>query len=238
MRADSRTRCSSTHGELSTATSVVQMSSLIPIRRHPPTLREHPSPWSPAPARASAKRPRKPLPDLAFTSSAWPAARTGSRRSPTRSAARQLWRTSLTARRSTRSRPRWTASTCWSTTPAAPRAWQPVADADLDDWRWMWETNVLGTLRVTRALLPKLIDSGDGLIVTVTSIAAFEIYDGGVGLHRRPSTRRRRCTRRCAASCSENRCGSPRLRREWSRPSSRSSDSAATRTAPTRSTGG
>ncbi|HEV7420045.1 MAG TPA: SDR family oxidoreductase [Mycobacterium sp.] len=58
---------------------------------------------------------------------------------------------------------------------------EPVADADLEHWRWMWETNVLGTLRVTRALLPKLIDSGDGLIVTITSIAAFEIYDGGAG---------------------------------------------------------
>ncbi len=58
-----------------------------------------------------------------------------------------------------------------------------MADADLEHWRWMWETNVLGTLRVTRALLPKLIDSGDGLIVTITSIAAFEIYDGGVRLH-------------------------------------------------------
>src|SRR5947209_10909357 len=58
---------------------------------------------------------------------------------------------------------------------------EPVADADLEHWRWMWETNVLGTLRVTRALLPKLIDSGDGLIVTVTSIAAMEVYDGGSG---------------------------------------------------------
>ena len=57
----------------------------------------------------------------------------------------------------------------------------PVADADLDHWRWMWETNVLGTLRVTRALLPKLVASGDGLIVTITSIAAFETYDGGSG---------------------------------------------------------
>lgn len=57
----------------------------------------------------------------------------------------------------------------------------PVAEADLDDWRWMWETNVIGTLRVTRALLPKLIDSGDGLIVTVTSTAALETYDGGAG---------------------------------------------------------
>jgi NADP-dependent 3-hydroxy acid dehydrogenase YdfG len=58
---------------------------------------------------------------------------------------------------------------------------EPIAEADLDHWRWMWETNVLGTLRVTRALLPKLIASGDGLIVTITSIAAFEIYDGGSG---------------------------------------------------------
>lgn len=58
---------------------------------------------------------------------------------------------------------------------------EPLATADLDDWRWMWETNVLGTLRVTRALLPKLIDSGDGLVVTITSIAAFETYDGGSG---------------------------------------------------------
>jgi NADP-dependent 3-hydroxy acid dehydrogenase YdfG len=56
-----------------------------------------------------------------------------------------------------------------------------VADADLEHWRWMWETNVLGTLRMTRALLPKLIESGDGLIITVTSIAALEIYDGGAG---------------------------------------------------------
>jgi NADP-dependent 3-hydroxy acid dehydrogenase YdfG len=61
------------------------------------------------------------------------------------------------------------------------RGLAPVADADLEHWRWMWETNVLGTLRVTRALLPKLVDSGDGLIVTVTSVAAFEIYDNGAG---------------------------------------------------------
>lgn len=56
-----------------------------------------------------------------------------------------------------------------------------MTDADVEDWRWMWETNVLGTLRVTRALLEKLIASGDGLIVTVTSIAALEVYDGGAG---------------------------------------------------------
>lgn len=61
------------------------------------------------------------------------------------------------------------------------RGLEPVADADVDHWRWMWESNVMGTLHVTKALLPKLIDSGDGLIVTVTSIAAVEIYDNGSG---------------------------------------------------------
>jgi NADP-dependent 3-hydroxy acid dehydrogenase YdfG len=61
------------------------------------------------------------------------------------------------------------------------RGLEPVADADIEHWRWMWETNVIGTLRVTRALLPMLVDSGDGLIVTVTSVAAMETYDGGAG---------------------------------------------------------
>jgi NADP-dependent 3-hydroxy acid dehydrogenase YdfG len=45
----------------------------------------------------------------------------------------------------------------------------------------MFETNVMGTLRVTKALLPALLASGDGHIVTVTSIAAFEAYDNGAG---------------------------------------------------------
>jgi NADP-dependent 3-hydroxy acid dehydrogenase YdfG len=45
----------------------------------------------------------------------------------------------------------------------------------------MWETNVLGTLRVTRALLPLLIASGNGHVVTVTSTAAYEAYDNGSG---------------------------------------------------------
>jgi NADP-dependent 3-hydroxy acid dehydrogenase YdfG len=54
-------------------------------------------------------------------------------------------------------------------------------EAQENHWRWMWEANVLGTLRVTRALLPKLISSGDGVLVTVTSIAALETYDNGSG---------------------------------------------------------
>ena len=57
----------------------------------------------------------------------------------------------------------------------------PLSEADEEKWRRMYEANVLGTMRMTRALLPKLIDSGDGLIVTVTSIAAIEPYRGGAG---------------------------------------------------------
>jgi NADP-dependent 3-hydroxy acid dehydrogenase YdfG len=58
---------------------------------------------------------------------------------------------------------------------------EPVANANEDDWRWMFETNVIGTLRVTKALLPALLASGDGHIVTITSIAALEAYDNGAG---------------------------------------------------------
>jgi NADP-dependent 3-hydroxy acid dehydrogenase YdfG len=61
------------------------------------------------------------------------------------------------------------------------KGFEPVLAADEDQWRWMWEANVLGTLRMTRAFLPKLIDSGDGVLVTVTSIAALETYDNGSG---------------------------------------------------------
>ncbi|MBM7770511.1 NADP-dependent 3-hydroxy acid dehydrogenase YdfG [Actinokineospora baliensis] len=56
-----------------------------------------------------------------------------------------------------------------------------VDAADEERWRWMFEANVLGTLRTTKALLPKLLASGNGHVVTVTSIAAIEIYDGGAG---------------------------------------------------------
>ncbi len=61
------------------------------------------------------------------------------------------------------------------------RGLDPVLKADEDQWRWMWEANVLGTLRMTRALLPKLIESGNGHVVTVTSVAAQELYDNGAG---------------------------------------------------------
>lgn len=58
---------------------------------------------------------------------------------------------------------------------------EPIGEADEEKWRWMYEANVLGAMRMTRALLPKLIESGNGHIVSVTSIAAFEPYRGGAG---------------------------------------------------------
>lgn len=48
-------------------------------------------------------------------------------------------------------------------------------------WETMFRTNVLGVLYTVRALLPKLEQSGDGLIVIVGSIAGFETYRGGAG---------------------------------------------------------
>ncbi|MGW8376535.1 SDR family NAD(P)-dependent oxidoreductase [Streptomyces sp. ODS28] len=57
----------------------------------------------------------------------------------------------------------------------------PVAEADEDDWLAMYESNVLGTLRMTKALLPKLIASGDGQVITIGSIAGQEPYPGGAG---------------------------------------------------------
>jgi NADP-dependent 3-hydroxy acid dehydrogenase YdfG len=57
----------------------------------------------------------------------------------------------------------------------------PLAEADEERWRWMYAANVLGTMRMTRALLPQLISSGAGHVVAVTSIAAFEVYRGGAG---------------------------------------------------------
>jgi NADP-dependent 3-hydroxy acid dehydrogenase YdfG len=58
---------------------------------------------------------------------------------------------------------------------------EPVEQADEADWLWMYEVNVLGTLRLVQGLLPKLRESGDGMIVTVTSIAALGPYDKGAG---------------------------------------------------------
>lgn len=56
-----------------------------------------------------------------------------------------------------------------------------IEDARDERWRIMWEVNVLGVLRMTRALLPALEASGDGHVINIGSIAGFETYAGGAG---------------------------------------------------------
>lgn len=62
---------------------------------------------------------------------------------------------------------------------------ESVEEAILDDWRAMFETNVLGTQRMIAALLPALragsLERGSGDIVAVTSIAGHTVYPGGGG---------------------------------------------------------
>jgi NADP-dependent 3-hydroxy acid dehydrogenase YdfG len=57
----------------------------------------------------------------------------------------------------------------------------PIADADEAQWQTMYDTNVLGVLRMTQGLLPALEASGDGQVVTIGSIAGYDPYPGGAG---------------------------------------------------------
>jgi len=61
------------------------------------------------------------------------------------------------------------------------RGLEKVADTVDEHWRWMFEVNVLGVARMTRALLPALRASGDGHVITIGSIAGYEAYPGGAG---------------------------------------------------------
>jgi NADP-dependent 3-hydroxy acid dehydrogenase YdfG len=58
---------------------------------------------------------------------------------------------------------------------------EAVAEADEENWRLMYETNVMGVMRVTKALLPALERSGEGFVVVVGSVAGIEVYPGGGG---------------------------------------------------------
>jgi NADP-dependent 3-hydroxy acid dehydrogenase YdfG len=57
----------------------------------------------------------------------------------------------------------------------------PIERASAADWLWMYEVNVLGVLRTTRALLPALEASGAGHVVLMGSTAGRIVYEGGGG---------------------------------------------------------
>ena len=54
-----------------------------------------------------------------------------------------------------------------------------LQDGDPAEWRTVVETNVLGVLNVTRALLPQMIARGRGELVLLGSVAGRQVYPGG-----------------------------------------------------------
>ncbi|WEV65820.1 MULTISPECIES: SDR family oxidoreductase [unclassified Bifidobacterium] len=58
----------------------------------------------------------------------------------------------------------------------------PIEECSVEDWRKMYDVNVLGTLRITQKLLPALKAApGGGTVVVVSSTAGIEPYEGGGG---------------------------------------------------------
>ena len=58
---------------------------------------------------------------------------------------------------------------------------ETIADAIDEKWETMYDSNVLGTMRMVRGLLPKLEASGAGHIIVIGSVAGIEVYPGGGG---------------------------------------------------------
>ncbi len=57
---------------------------------------------------------------------------------------------------------------------------EPAIEADFEAWETMIQSNLMGTGRVAKALMPALI-AGEGVAVFVTSVAADAGYEGGAG---------------------------------------------------------
>lgn len=61
------------------------------------------------------------------------------------------------------------------------RGLDAVLDGDVEDWRWMYEANVIGTLQVTQALFPELQRTAAPQVINIVSIAGRNAYRGGAG---------------------------------------------------------
>ncbi|OFN77157.1 MULTISPECIES: SDR family oxidoreductase [unclassified Corynebacterium] len=55
---------------------------------------------------------------------------------------------------------------------------EPLVETTIEDWQWMYDVNVLGTVRMIQALMPKL---QGGLIINMGSVAGWNVYEGGSG---------------------------------------------------------
>lgn len=107
---------------------------------------------------------------------------------------------------------------------------ETVADAEDEKWQTMYASNVLGTMRMVRALLPKLEASGQGHIVNIGSIAGFEVYPGGAG-YTAAKHAERALTEFYVWNCSANRSALRKSRQDWWKPNSVWCASAAMRNA-------
>lgn len=56
---------------------------------------------------------------------------------------------------------------------------EPAHQCDLDEWETMVDTNVKGLLRVTRAILPGMVERNRGHVVNLGSVAGNWPYPGG-----------------------------------------------------------
>lgn len=56
-----------------------------------------------------------------------------------------------------------------------------MATADADDWDWMFQVNVVGTMKLIKAFLPELRRHGHGTVLNLTSTAGLSAYEGGAG---------------------------------------------------------
>ncbi|POH58862.1 SDR family oxidoreductase [Arthrobacter glacialis] len=56
-----------------------------------------------------------------------------------------------------------------------------LATAKAEDWDWMYQVNVLGTMKMVQAFLPALRAHGHGTVLNLTSTAALAAYEGGAG---------------------------------------------------------
>lgn len=61
------------------------------------------------------------------------------------------------------------------------RGLDSVVNGDVEDWRWMYEANVIGTLQVTQALFRELTRTPAPQVINIVSIAGRWGYRGGAG---------------------------------------------------------
>ena len=56
---------------------------------------------------------------------------------------------------------------------------KPAHEAPLEDWETMISTNCTGLVRLTRAVLPAMVERGSGLVINLGSVAGHYPYPGG-----------------------------------------------------------